>query len=138
MVDVGQPVVAMTQLVKIGPFHLGDGPKGGLASLRFRMGDIYASVTKMMTSGEISGQADDVPERPLEKHVHYPNAIQRYPSRTFLKLLYVSQDDALSSGRKLKGPDFTLLPAAYLKKVGRLDESRSSQDYFEQHGSEQF
>ena len=74
MVDVGKPDVALTQLAKIRPFLLDDGPKGGLATLKFRMGDIYASVIKMMISGELPEQADNAPERPAEKYHGYPNA----------------------------------------------------------------
>ena len=53
VVDVGKIDVALLQLAKIKPFLLDDGPKGGLATLKFRMGDVYTSVTKMMLSGEI-------------------------------------------------------------------------------------
>ncbi len=53
VVDVAKPDVALTQLAKIKPFLLDDGPKGGLATLKFRMGDIYTSVTKMMISGNV-------------------------------------------------------------------------------------
>ena len=38
-------------LAKIRPFLLDDGPGGGLATLKFRMGLIYANVTKMMIGG---------------------------------------------------------------------------------------
>jgi len=44
VVDVGKLVVALTQLAKIKPFLLDDGPKGGLATLRFLMGSIYTSM----------------------------------------------------------------------------------------------
>ncbi|KAI4250635.1 MAG: hypothetical protein L6R42_008702 [Xanthoria sp. 1 TBL-2021] len=53
IVDVGKGDVALSQLAKIRPFLLEDGAKGGLATLRFRMGDIYALVTKMMLCDEI-------------------------------------------------------------------------------------
>lgn len=53
IVNVGKGDVALSQLAKIRPFLLEDGAKGGLATLGFRMGDIYALVTKMMLCGEI-------------------------------------------------------------------------------------
>ncbi|KAI4120725.1 MAG: hypothetical protein LQ338_006809 [Usnochroma carphineum] len=53
IVNVGKPEVPLIQLAKIRPFLLEEGAKGGLATLRFRMGDVYASVTKMMLSGKI-------------------------------------------------------------------------------------
>ncbi|KAI4249980.1 MAG: hypothetical protein L6R42_008828 [Xanthoria sp. 1 TBL-2021] len=53
IVTVGKGDIALSQLAKIRPFLLEDGAKGGLATLRFRMGDIYALVTKMMLCGEI-------------------------------------------------------------------------------------
>lgn len=63
VVDVGKPDVALIQLAKIRPFLLDDGPKGGLATLKFRMGDIYTSVTKMMIGGEVPEHAEDMQER---------------------------------------------------------------------------
>lgn len=60
VVDVAKPDVALTQLAKIKPFLLDDGPKGGLATLKFRMRDIYTSVTKMMISGNVPRQAFEV------------------------------------------------------------------------------
>lgn len=51
--NVGKGDVALVQLVKIRPFLLGDRANGSLATLRFRNGDVYASVTKVMLSGEI-------------------------------------------------------------------------------------
>ncbi len=56
IVNVSKPEVPLIQLVKVRPFLLEEGAKGGLATLGFRMGDVYASVTKMMLSG-------DIPER---------------------------------------------------------------------------
>ena len=53
IVDVGKGDLSLLQLAKIRPFLLDGGAKGGLATLRFRMGDTYAAVTKMMLSGEI-------------------------------------------------------------------------------------
>lgn len=53
IVNVGKSNVALSQLVKIKPFLLNEETNGGLATLRFRMGEVYASVTKMMLSGEI-------------------------------------------------------------------------------------
>ncbi|KAL8901346.1 MAG: hypothetical protein Q9207_005241 [Kuettlingeria erythrocarpa] len=53
VVNVSKPEVPLIQLAKIRPFLLEEGAKGGLATLEFRMGDVYASVTKMMLSGEI-------------------------------------------------------------------------------------
>ncbi|KAL8820579.1 MAG: hypothetical protein Q9223_001228 [Gallowayella weberi] len=53
VVDVTAHDVALSQLAKIRPHLLDDGPKGGLATLRFRMGDIFARVTQMMISGSI-------------------------------------------------------------------------------------
>lgn len=74
VVDVAKPDVALAQLAKIKPYLLDDGPKGGLATLKFRMGDVYTSVTKMMISGEVPESVEDVPERPGEKYQSYPNA----------------------------------------------------------------
>ncbi|KAI4175681.1 MAG: hypothetical protein LQ346_008038 [Caloplaca aetnensis] len=53
IVNVGKPEVPLQQLAKVRPFLLEEGAKGGLATLGFRMGDVYAAVTKMMLSGEI-------------------------------------------------------------------------------------
>lgn len=53
VVDVGKGDISLLQLAKIQPFLLDGSTKGGLATLRFRMGDIYAAVTKMMLSGEV-------------------------------------------------------------------------------------
>ena len=53
VVDVVRSDVTLVQLAKIQPFLLNESAKGGLATLTFRMGDIYAAVTKMMRSGEI-------------------------------------------------------------------------------------
>ena len=55
VIDVGKPDVPLTQLAQVKPFLLDEGPRGGLGMLRFRMGDIYARVTKMMLSGEVPG-----------------------------------------------------------------------------------
>ncbi|KAL8724265.1 MAG: hypothetical protein Q9181_006905 [Wetmoreana brouardii] len=57
LVDVGKADVALIQLAKVKPFLLDDGPKGGLRTLKFRMGDVYTSVTRMMLSGEIPEQS---------------------------------------------------------------------------------
>jgi hypothetical protein len=57
VVDVGKPDVALIQLVKIKPFLRDNGPKGGQANLKFRMGSIYTSVTKILICG--------VSERPI-------------------------------------------------------------------------
>ena len=54
VVDVMRSDVVLVQLAKIQPFLLDESAKGGLATLRFRMEDIYAAVTRMMLSGEIS------------------------------------------------------------------------------------
>lgn len=70
---MAKPDVALIQLAKIKPFLLDDGPKGGLATLKFRMGDIYTSVTKMMISGDVPRQAFEVLRRRREKHQSYPN-----------------------------------------------------------------
>ena len=56
VVNVGKNDVALSQLAKIKPFLLDEETNGGLATLRFRMGEVYASVTKMMLSGEIPQQ----------------------------------------------------------------------------------
>ncbi|KAL8792123.1 MAG: hypothetical protein Q9195_005298 [Heterodermia aff. obscurata] len=53
VVDLRKSDIALVQLAKIQPFLLDENAKGGLATLRFRMGDIYAAVTKMMLTGEI-------------------------------------------------------------------------------------
>jgi len=74
VVDVGKPDVALNQLARIKPFLLDDGPKAGLATLKFRMGDIYTSVTKMMINGEVPESAEEMLERPGEKYQSYPNA----------------------------------------------------------------
>ncbi|KAL2042838.1 hypothetical protein N7G274_004598 [Stereocaulon virgatum] len=53
VVDVSKTNVPLAQLALVKPFLLDEGPKGGLGMLKYRMGDIYAQVTKMMLSGEI-------------------------------------------------------------------------------------
>ena len=53
VVDLEKPDISLDQLAKVRPFLLDDGPKGGLWMLKYRMGDIYARVTKMMLSGEV-------------------------------------------------------------------------------------
>lgn len=55
VVDVSKPDVPMDSLAKVKPFLLDEGSNGGvLKMLAFRMGEIYANVTKMMLSGEVS------------------------------------------------------------------------------------
>ncbi|KAI4251466.1 MAG: hypothetical protein LQ352_004828 [Teloschistes flavicans] len=56
VVDVEKVNVGLTEVSRVRPFLLDGGPKGGLATLKFRMGDIYTSVTRMMLSGEIPEQ----------------------------------------------------------------------------------
>ena len=53
VVDISKPNVAISDLIKVRPFLLDDSPTGGLGMLRYRMGDVYAKVTKMMLSGRI-------------------------------------------------------------------------------------
>ena len=53
IVDVSKVDVPLTQLAKVKPFLLDEAPRGGLGMLRYRMGDIYAKVTKSMLSGDI-------------------------------------------------------------------------------------
>ena len=53
VVDLEKLDISLDQLAKVRPFLLDDGPKGGLWMLKYRMGDIYARVTKMMLSGEV-------------------------------------------------------------------------------------
>ena len=53
VVDLEKPDISLDQLAKVRPFLLDDGPKGGLWMLKYRMGDIYARVTKMMLGGEV-------------------------------------------------------------------------------------
>lgn len=53
VVDISKQNVAVSELVKVRPFLLDDSSTGGLGMLRYRMGDVYAAVTKMMLSGEI-------------------------------------------------------------------------------------
>ncbi|KAL9127631.1 MAG: hypothetical protein Q9217_003522 [Psora testacea] len=53
IVDVNKADVTLIQLAKVRPYLLNDGPKGGLGMLKYRMGDIYVQVTKMMLSGEV-------------------------------------------------------------------------------------
>ena len=43
----------LVELAKVRPFLLDETPQGGLHTLKYRMGDIYARVTKMMLRGEI-------------------------------------------------------------------------------------
>lgn len=55
VVDVSRLDVPTTSLEKFNPFLLHEGSKGGvLKLLAFRIGEIYANVTKMMLSGEVS------------------------------------------------------------------------------------
>jgi hypothetical protein len=53
IVDVSRPNVPLDQLALVKPFLLNEGPKGGLGMLKYRMGDVYAQVTKMMLSGVV-------------------------------------------------------------------------------------
>lgn len=53
VVDLNKNDISLDQLAKVRPFLLDEGPKGGLWMLKYRMGDIYARVTKMMLSGEV-------------------------------------------------------------------------------------
>ena len=53
VVDWNRLDISLDQLAKVRPFLLDEGPKGGLWMLKYRMGDIYARVTKMMLSGEV-------------------------------------------------------------------------------------
>lgn len=53
VVDVSKLDVPITQLAQVKPLLLDESPRGGLGMLRYRMGDIYATVTKMMLSGEV-------------------------------------------------------------------------------------
>lgn len=53
VVDLNKHDISLDQLAKVRPFLLDEGPKGGLWMLKYRMGDIYARVTKMMLSGEV-------------------------------------------------------------------------------------
>ena len=53
VVDLERPDISLDQLAKVRPFLLDESPKGGLWMLKYRMGDIYARVTKMMLSGEV-------------------------------------------------------------------------------------
>ena len=62
VVDVSKRNVPMTQLAQVKPFLLDDGPRGGLGMLRYRMGDIYAKVTKMMLNGAVPETFDTTQE----------------------------------------------------------------------------
>lgn len=53
VVNVSKGDVPLIQLAKIRPFLLDNGPRGGLTTLHYRMGDVYATVTRMMLEGEI-------------------------------------------------------------------------------------
>lgn len=53
VVDWNRQDISLDQLAKVRPFLLDEGPKGGLWMLKYRMGDIYARVTRMMLSGEV-------------------------------------------------------------------------------------
>ena len=53
IVDVNRNDVSLDQLAAVKPFLLDESAKGGLGMLKFRMGDIYAKVTRMMLSGEM-------------------------------------------------------------------------------------
>ena len=53
VVGLENPDISLDQLAKVRPFLLDESPKGGLWMLKYRMGDIYARVTKMMLSGEV-------------------------------------------------------------------------------------
>lgn len=60
VVDLNKPDITVADLARIRPFVLDDGPKGGLGSLGFRMGEIYAKVTKAMLSGAFAARRTDV------------------------------------------------------------------------------
>ncbi|KAL8697648.1 MAG: hypothetical protein Q9201_007020 [Fulgogasparrea decipioides] len=72
IVDVGKADVTLIQLAKVKPFLLDDGPKGGLRTLKFRMGDVYTLVTRMMLSGEIPEQA---PVNKESSEIHTPSIL---------------------------------------------------------------
>ncbi|KAI9723891.1 MAG: hypothetical protein M1828_004010 [Chrysothrix sp. TS-e1954] len=54
-VDVTKTPVRWDQLARVRDFLLTPGHEGGLATLHYRMGTVYARVTRMMLSGEIPG-----------------------------------------------------------------------------------
>lgn len=56
IVDVARADVQLIQLAQIRPFLLDDSPKGELNMLRFRMGDVYTGVVRVMLSGEVPHQ----------------------------------------------------------------------------------
>lgn len=72
VVDAGMPDVSLADLAKIKPFLLDDGLKGGFGTLRFRMSDVYTSVTRMMLSGELPEQRLATKEAP---ETFNPNAL---------------------------------------------------------------
>lgn len=51
-INVRKPV-SMIALAKVKSFLLNEDPSGGLSMLKYRMGNIYAAVTKMMLSGDV-------------------------------------------------------------------------------------
>ena len=51
-VDVRKSVSTI-QLAKVRPFLLDESSRGGLAMLKYRMGNVYAAVTEMMLSGDV-------------------------------------------------------------------------------------
>lgn len=51
-VDVRKPVSTIA-LAKVKTFLLDEDPSGGLSMLKYRMGNVYAAVTKMMLSGDV-------------------------------------------------------------------------------------
>ena len=53
IVNLRQSHIALIHLARIRSFLLNDSNKGGLENPKFRMSDVYTSVTKMMLSGEI-------------------------------------------------------------------------------------
>jgi len=66
-VDVSKPDVPTIELAKVRPFLLDEGPQGGLGALKFRMGDVYAGITKMMLRGEV--QESSLSEK--DEHLMY-------------------------------------------------------------------
>ena len=54
VVNLNDGFVGCNELRKIRPFLLDKGSKGGLKTLRYRMGDVYENVTRMLLEGDLS------------------------------------------------------------------------------------
>jgi hypothetical protein len=85
VVDMSKSDVAPIQLAKIRPFLLDESPYGGLGSLRYRMGHVYATVTKMMLEWKSTKYVRH--DKGSRRHVSTGHARHNYPGTWALHYL---------------------------------------------------